>query len=90
VTIELTFRRDGELEGIEPGTRRPNVYFLRQGTGRFRVGNDVITFGPGQADHEMIRMEGASYETPQGPLQPDRHRVYITGFTPFRKTLTVA
>ncbi len=90
VTIELTFRRDGELDGIEPGTRRPNLYFLRQGTGRFRVGDDVITFGPGQADHEIIRMEGASYETPQGPLQPDRHRVYITGFTPFRKTLTVA
>ena len=78
------------VEGIEPGTRRPNLYFLRQGTGRFRVGNDVITFGPGQADHEMIRLEGASYETSQGPLQLDRHRVYVTGFTPFRKTLTIA
>jgi len=58
------------------------IYFLRQGTGRFRVGNDVITFGPGQADHEMIRMEGVSYETPQGPLQPDHRGVYITRLHP--------
>jgi hypothetical protein len=54
------------------------------------VGNDVIAFGPGQADHEMIRMEGAPFDTRQGPSQPDRYRVYITGFTPFRKTLTIA
>lgn len=60
VTIELTFWRDGELEGVEPGTRRPKLYFLRQGTGRFRVGNDVITSRPGRTDHEMIRMDGAS------------------------------
>lgn len=88
VTIELTFRRDGELDGIEPGTRRPNLFFLRQGTGHFRVGDDVIAFGPGQADHEMIRIEGAPYDTPQPTPPPDRHRVYITGYTPFRKTLT--
>jgi len=91
VSIELTFRRDGELDGIEPGTTRKDIYFLRQGTGRFRVGNNVITFGPGQADHEMIRAEGAAwYETSERTLQPDRHRVYITGLTPFRKTLTIA
>lgn len=90
VTIELSFRHDGELEGIEPGATRPNLYFLRHGSGHFRVGNDVITFGPGQADHEVIRMEGTSYDPRQGPSQPDRYRVYLTGFTPFRKTLTIA
>jgi hypothetical protein len=90
VTIELSFRHDGELEGIEPGATRLNLFFLRQGTGRFRVGDDVIAFGPGQADHEMIRMEGASYETPQRTSPPDRYRVYITGFTPFRKILTIS
>lgn len=89
VTIELAFRRDGELEGIEPGARRRNLFFLRQGEGRFRVGNDVITFGPGQADHEVVRLEGASNDAQQS-MPPDRHRVYITGFTPFRKTLTIA
>ena len=90
VTIELSFRHDGTLEGIEPGTTRPNLFFLRQGTGHFRVGEDVITFGPGQADHEMIRLEGASYEAPQRPSPPDRYKVYITGFTPFQKTLTIS
>jgi len=89
VTIELAFRRDGELEGTEPGRTRPNFYFLREGMGRFRMGDDVITFGPGQADHEMIRVEGAAYDVRQGPSQPDRFRVYITGFTPFKKTLTI-
>ncbi len=89
VTIELTFRRDGEVEGIEPGKRRPDLFFLRQGMGRFRVGDDVITFGPGQADHEMVRLEGAPYGAPPGAHPPDRYRVYITGITPFKKTLTI-
>jgi hypothetical protein len=90
VTIELVFRSDGQLEGIEPGKTRPNLSFLRQGIGRFRVGDDVISFGPGQADHEIIRMEAPTSEMRQVPPQPDRHRVYITAFTPFRKTLTIA
>ena len=38
----------------------------------------------------MIRMEGANFDPRQGPLQPDRYRVYITGFTPFTKTITIA
>lgn len=90
IAIELTFRHDGELEGIEPGVTRPNLNFLRHGTGRFKVGNDVITFGPGQADHEMVRMEGASFPAAPTPESPDRYRVYITGYTPFRKTLTIS
>jgi hypothetical protein len=89
VTIELTFRRDGEVEGIEPGKRRPDLFFLRQGMGHFRVGGDVITFGPGQADHEMVRLEATVYGAPQGAHPPDRYRVYITGITPFKKTLTI-
>jgi hypothetical protein len=94
VTIELTFRHNsvvegGEVDGIEPGKRRPDLFFLREGMGRFRVGDDVITFGPGQADHEMVRMERAAYGTPQGSQPPNRYRVYITGMTPFKKTLTI-
>ncbi len=90
VIIELSFRHNGELDGIEPGQTRPNLFFLRQGNGTFRVGDDVITFGPGQADHEMIRMETATGDLRQDPSQPDRFRVYITGFTPFKKTITIA
>lgn len=90
ITIELTFRRGGELEGVEPGSTRPNLLFLRQGTGRYKVGNDVITFGPGQADHEMAGMGRPPNEAYSENLQPDRYHVCITGFTPFRKTLTIA
>jgi hypothetical protein len=81
---------NGELEGIEPGRTRPNFFFLRKVAGTFRVGDDVITVGPGQADHEMIRMEGANFDPRQGPSQPDRYRIDITGFTPFTKTITIA
>jgi hypothetical protein len=90
VTLELTFRRGGEFEGIEPGATRTNLHFLRQGTGRYSVGNDVITFGPGQADHEMIGTGPAPSEPYNGTPQQDNYRVYITGFTPFRKTLAIA
>lgn len=90
VTIELTFRRGGKLEGVEPDTTRLNTYFLRHGMGRYIVENDVITFGPGQADHEMIRMGEANCEAYGGTTQQESYRIYITGFTPFRKTLTIA
>lgn len=90
VTIELTFRAGGELEGAAPGATRPNIYFLRQGAGRYIVGDDVITFGPGQADHEMTDMRVVTYESYNPTPQPEGVRVYITGFTPFRKTITIA
>jgi hypothetical protein len=90
VTIELTFRSGGELEGTEPGATRPNTHFLRQGTGRYSVGDDAITFGPGQADHEMIAMGAVSSESYNATPQQESIRVYITGFTPFRKTITIA
>jgi hypothetical protein len=38
----------------------------------------------------MIRMECATFEPRKGPSQPNRFRDYITGFTPFTKTTTIA
>jgi hypothetical protein len=90
VTIELSFRHDGGVEGTTPGSMRTNLFFLREGMGRFRVGEDVITFGPGVAEHENVRLEGASYEVLQRPTPPDRSKVYITGYTPFRKVITIS
>jgi len=90
VTIEVAFRGGGGLEGTEPDGTTPDVHFLRQGTGRYHVGNDIILFGLGEADHENITMAEAAYEVSNPRPQPDSQRVYITGFTPFRKTLTVA
>jgi hypothetical protein len=53
VTVELTLRKGGELEGTEAGATT-DIYFLRWGTGRYPVEHDVTTFDPGQADHEVI------------------------------------
>jgi hypothetical protein len=90
VTVELTLRKGGELEGTEAVGTTTDVYFLREGTGRYRVGNDVIMFGPGEADHERIPVAGLYSDPYLGAPHPESYRVYITGFTPFRKTLTIA
>ncbi len=90
VIIELTLRKGGELEGTETVANTTDVHFLRQGTGRYRVGSDVITFGPGQAEHERIPVAGPYSDPYLGAPHPDSYRVYITGYTPFRGTLTIA
>ena len=68
---------------------QPNVFFLERNAGRFQVGEDVIEFGPGRADHQNINLEGASYTAHRGSLKPDGDRVYITGFTPFKEKITI-
>jgi hypothetical protein len=90
VTIELTLRKGGELEGTEAVATMPDVYFLRQGAGRYRVGKDVITFGPGQADHEVLPLARPYSDPYLGAPHPESYRVYVTGYTPLRKTLTIS
>lgn len=87
VTIELSFRRGGRLEGVRQA--QPGVSFLTQSTAQYRVGEDSIEFGPGRADHERVNLEGASYTAHRGNLKTDGDCVYITGFTPFREKLTI-
>ncbi|MDR3791776.1 MAG: hypothetical protein P4L03_00205 [Terracidiphilus sp.] len=90
IVIELAFRHEGSFTGAEPGRSRPSLAFLRQGLGRFTAGSDTITFGPGQADHEQVRMEPAPVDAHSEGPQPALYRVYITAYTPFRKTLTIS
>jgi hypothetical protein len=87
VTVELGFRRGGKLEGVRQA--QPNLFFLEQGDGQFRVGGDVIEFGPGQAEHQFLNLDGASYSAHRGSLKTDLDYVYITGYTPFRTKLTI-
>ena len=87
VTIELSFRRGGKLEGVTPA--QPAVSFLGQNTGRYIFGEDTIEFGPGRADHRQTSLEGASYSAHRGSLRTDGECVYITGFTPFREKITI-
>ena len=51
VAIELAFRAGGKLHGVEPVAGVNEAFLLRAGTGRYVLGDDVIEFGPGRADH---------------------------------------
>lgn len=82
VAIELAFRPGGKLEGVEALADVKDGYLLRSGTGRYRLGNDVISFGPGGAEHTYTQLRGA---LPKWEGQS----VYVTGLTPFRITLTI-
>ena len=83
LAIELGFRRGGELTGATPIAGRADAYFLREGTGEYRLGADTIRFGPGRVEHTWTDLRGALPKL-------DALSVYLTGFTPFRTTLRIA
>jgi len=90
--VELAFRPGGEFTGSleEVSTRDGGkVYFLKEGVGRYRVGDDAIEFGPGQAEHQQINLSGPSYAAHGATLRARGTCVYITGFTPFQKVVTI-
>lgn len=88
-TIELAFRPGGKLEGTLIEKMKDRIYILKQGKGRYTVGKDTIEFGPGEAAHEWLNLSGASYLAHHATLRPNGCCVYITGFTPFRRLLTI-
>ena len=82
----------GELTGSlqEIATRDGDkVLLLKEGNLRYRVGNDIIEAGPGQAEHQMLNLSGPSYAAHGASLRAAGRRVYITGFTPFQNTITI-
>jgi hypothetical protein len=91
-TVELAFRAGGELSGsLQEFTTRDNAkaYLLRDGVGRYKVGDDVIEFGPGQAEHQQISLSGPSYTAHGAALRTAGTCIYIAGFTAFQKTITL-
>ena len=82
LAIELGFRRGGALSGVEPLPGTPDAFLLREGTGEYRLGGEVIRFGPGRAEHTWTDLRGALPKL-------DALSVYLTGFTPFRATLRI-
>ncbi len=83
VAIELGFRHGGRLEGVTPVEDVKDAFLLAEGSGRYVVGDDAIEFGPGQADHRWTQLRGALPKW-------DGQSVYLTGFTPFKTTLSLA
>jgi hypothetical protein len=87
VTIELSFRKGGKLEGVRAA--QAEGYFIDGPLARYKVGADTIEVGPGRADHERFSMEGASYSAHRGNLKTGGECVYITGYTPYKEKLIV-
>jgi hypothetical protein len=83
VAIELGFRKGGALSGhgLSKVSGPTASWLLESGTGRFEFGADAIEFGPGRREHAWTGLRGALPKL-------DADSVYLTGFTPFRATLT--
>jgi hypothetical protein len=82
VAVELAFRHGGELRGVEALTKAKDTYLLKSGRGQYVFDGQVIEFGPGQAEHTWTQLRGALPKW-------DGQSVYLTGFTPFKTTLTI-
>lgn len=80
ISMEMSFRPGGELSGVTTDKEVDDSFFLEQGMGQYKVGKDVINFGPGLATHKWATMRGML------PKQKG-HSVYITGYTPFQHTI---
>ncbi|MEX0929215.1 MAG: hypothetical protein WD266_03425 [Balneolales bacterium] len=89
VTIELCFRKGGELSGVTAKENDSDAFFLGEGMGSYRVGNDVIEFGPGRKEHERNPQSNEQYSVHNGGITQEGYRVYITAKTPFFDTLTI-
>jgi hypothetical protein len=81
LAIEIGFREGGALDGCREVPGVPGSFLLEDGMGTYTAGGNRIRFGPGSAPHHYVQVRGGE------PKLPARC-VYITGFTPFDRTLT--
>ncbi|MFC0531973.1 hypothetical protein [Phytohabitans kaempferiae] len=84
--IELAFRSGGTLDGV---VGSGGAYQLVEGEGTYTVGDDVITFGPGNGPTSTSLGAGEKYTHLSGSLTPSGQRVYIGGSVPFRYLLRI-
>ena len=75
VSLEMSFRSGGVLKGLTADKNLDDAYFLESGMGQYTQGGDVITFGPGIAEHKWAEIRGML------PKQ-NGESVYLTGFIP--------
>ncbi|MFD3578994.1 hypothetical protein [Streptomyces sp. NPDC058644] len=94
LALELCFRRGGELsgEGLEPVAGADDTYQLVRGEAVYTVGEDRITFGPGNGKggkQPPVVDPGERYTWMKGSLTPDGIRVLITGRSPLTYRMTL-
>lgn len=80
LAVEICLREGGTLQGCRPVKSAPDTHVLPGGTAVYRAGANEIRFGPGDAAHEYVQVRGAEPRL-------SGESVYITGFTPFDRTL---
>ncbi len=89
VTIEMCFDESGKLTGVTPSDTEKDNYFLPEAYGTFNREGDTLTFGPGIMEHQRIsRLAGEQYSVHFGSLRTAGNHVYLTGYTPFKHTIT--
>ncbi len=90
VTLELCFRVGGQVSGLTAVGGSTDSYFLPEGTGEYRMGDDTIQFGPGLYKHDRItNLGGEPYSSHFGSLRTEGVHVYLTGVTPLTYTLKI-
>ncbi|MFE6164837.1 hypothetical protein ACFQ7F_38670 [Streptomyces sp. NPDC056486] len=94
LALELCFRRGGELsgDGLEPVAGADDTYQLVSGEASYMVGDDRITFGPGNGKggkQPPVVEPGERYTWMNGSLEPDGVRVLITGRSPLTYRMTL-
>ncbi len=82
VAVELGFRRGGALAGVVPVPDMPDAYLLERGTGTYTFEDQTIEFGPGHVEHRYTQLRGALSRL-------EGLSVYLTGFTPFSRKLSI-
>ena len=80
LAVEICCREGGTLEGCRAVAATPGSYVVPSGSATYRTGANQIRFGPGVAAHEYVQVRGAEAKLPG-------QSVYLTGFTPFDRTL---
>ena len=89
VTLEFCFRYGGTLKGVSPANGKDD-YLLKSGNMKYLFGNDIIEIGPGIAEFDRISfIDGEVYSSHFGTIKGKGMHIYITGFVPFKHSLTI-
>lgn len=83
-SLQLTFRTGGTLTGVETDAVT-GERVLAEGTGSYRVGSDVVTFGPGNGagpGQPAGYTPGQDYAFLGGTDRPRGEHVHVTGRAP--------
>lgn len=91
LTLELTFRGNGTFSGVEELADEEGMktYHLLEGMGTYSVGGDTVTFGPGNGEGLIQADAGEQYTWMGGSLVLEGQKVYITGTSPLKYTLSL-